>query len=738
MLIHFTLLLSADALRISETDSKNQQLLKEEIDMAAYFSNYTKCLMVTPQLWRSSYSAASFCRVYAYSCNNLWAESFHSEVNEGIFCFIDAFEKSQTIEEYEATRKMYQTLLGTIVAPYYDMLMTNYGLMSQAQIKAARRRRKSSFVSLSTLVPHCSADMEAVQIRPQLKCMIQNMKAVASGIGTKYLPPSDLTQNQTLSLLEKMQKVTERWDLVKKAEDLVDFQLKGSSDDRPLLESKRSLLEKRSQNMSTIMEKMMFPGGVGTKGPLKSSLGGVKYMFSAAQGFVGPVSPKYRYAYDHPNEFTKSGLYMEAHDLIEDDPLAVCNDGTTALMYMGPNTSKTKWHFHIDGGFFCYDKMSCYQRAKMSTTLISTKGWERSKWTTGMFDPKFGGFPEYTHAQVGYCSSDAFFGQIETDEFTMVGGTQIKNSTGTYFRGYTILQAVLKKFLKMGLAATPGQELWVSGCSAGAIAAAAQADSWKSRIEDLAKEMKLKVYPLKIWTSIDGAPIANPDAPYGEYGQQTIFEMAGNLVTMLYGPQTGASPNAFLNKDCAKAHKNNPSNCVLPPVVLPHIQIKNIYIDQLWDNFITGQMLMYFAPSTPQQYEQGLEVVKAQREVFKTVTKQQNYHATSCGDHCTSTNANFWRMRPNTAKGDDKYISIKQAILDTRDGKTGKVVADECDNYNCGCIGQGPAYTKLGQVALFFQALYYLNPAAGNMWTSTMSLATASDQLYNAGQLISP
>merc|ERR1719316_391597 len=103
---------------------------------------------------------------------------------------------------------------------------------------------------------------------------------------------------------------------------------------------------------------------------------------------------------------------------------------------MSPKVPPTKkWHFHIDGGFFCYDKESCLMRAMMSATLVSTKGWEMSKNMSGMFDPHMGGFPDYTHASIGYCSSDAWIGQVEIEEYAMVGGTKLPNGKiGTYFR----------------------------------------------------------------------------------------------------------------------------------------------------------------------------------------------------------------------------------------------------------------------------------------------------------------
>merc|ERR1719149_127323 len=87
------------------------------------------------------------------------------------------------------------------------------------------------------------------------------------------------------------------------------------------------------------------PKFTGINGPIESSLGGVNYSFSAMQGFTGPISKEYRWAWDH----VQPGLKMDAMELTTVDRLAVCNDGSPAIMFL-KEASRSKWHFHIDGG----------------------------------------------------------------------------------------------------------------------------------------------------------------------------------------------------------------------------------------------------------------------------------------------------------------------------------------------------------------------------------------------------
>jgi hypothetical protein len=470
-------------------------------------------------------------------------------------------------------------------------------------------------------------------------------------------------------------------------------------------------------------------------GPLKTSLGTQNYKFSWPQGFVGPISPKSRFPWDE----VQPGLLMTKFDLSTINPKAICNDGSPAVMYMKTN-SLMKWHFHVDGGFFCFDESTCMERAHQSTSLVSTMGFEDAKNNSGMFDPELGGFPEYTHATIFYCSSDAWMGQIEIEDFQMVGGTMLSNGKpGTIFHGYFILEAVLKKFIDMGMGTTAGQELWISGCSAGAIAATAMADSWAARLKALGIENEVK-----IWTMLDNMPIVSPTAASGPFGGKSIHDMAMALAGFLYGETRGASPSIFLNKDCEAVE--GVVECVWPGTVVKYIKIPNIILNQLWDNFVTAKTYGFMHPVNGAQYNTGLMVVNMTKESFKSVTSTQNYWAISCGDHCMSENPNFWRQIPNT--GNEK-ISARDMTIQTRDAALGepgsphlgRVIVDECNHYNCGCIGHTSSMTKLAYNTLFYEMLERLAPGMSPTkympMTIPLTTSLAANQL-NGLQILTP
>merc|ERR1719265_544943 len=140
-------------------------------------------------------------------------------------------------------------------------------------------------------------------------------------------------------------------------------------------------------------------------------------------------------------------------------------------------------------------------------------GYEMYFTGSGIFDPINGGLPGWTHGTFSYCSSDAFFGQMDTSEFQVVSNTFIEEgTTGTHFRGYTMVQAMLKLYIQMGLGSEAGGELVISGCSAGSIGVTAQSDSYLPRVEKLFKQMNgdSTFYPPKIVSFSHNIPLLSP------------------------------------------------------------------------------------------------------------------------------------------------------------------------------------------------------------------------------------
>jgi hypothetical protein len=510
-------------------------------------------------------------------------------------------------------------------------------------------------------------------VSEKLKCMVGKVK-------TRLLQVGDAEPNMNSIPTEERQKVLDKAREVSKGMDY--YSEKHFQEEQALARLREASNASASDHGKPGLEE------------LESSLGKAKFTFSRPL-YNGPISPDYRF----PHGAVQPGLLMHALDLVDLDPMAICNDGSSGIMYLNEGTLGNKFHLHIDGGYFCWDEESCFKRARGAPFLASTKGWERTTNGSGIFDPVNGGFPGWFHSRLGYCSSDAWFGQIDVDDFQMIGGTMINGNTpGTHFRGYTQLQAALKILLQHGLGKEAGHELLVSGCSAGSVATTAQADSFLPRLKKLAKQMKIKFVEPKVSLLLDNAPIVSPPG----YLNVSIEDQIGMAAGFLYGAGRGVSPNEFLNQDCVKAldagtgwSTGGAAGCLWTATVMPHIKTPNLVLNMLWENFVTGNFYYFFEATLPSHYAIGVHEVKETRKVLERVTPQQNFWSIGCNGHCITDTPHWWRLAPPSAPGDGWKTSCKDMMLKTMERDTGHIVGDTCNDYNCGCIGQNFAYTLL-------------------------------------------
>jgi hypothetical protein len=299
----------------------------------------------------------------------------------------------------------------------------------------------------------------------------------------------------------------------------------------------------------------------------------------------------------------------------------------------------------------------------------------------------------------------------------VVGGTYIRQGVkGTHFRGYTMIDAMLKKYAMMGLGLKPDHELVVSSCSAGAIGIAAQADSIAQRLEKLFTEVypEATFYQPKIVTVLDNMPIVSPHPVTLNFnGNKSLFEQSQELVDMLYvKPGLLSLTSEFLNSHCVAAHPENPAACVFPGVVMPYIQVPNLVLNNLQDTFLLFNPNAIMKPQNPEQERTMYKLEQDMRAAIQTVTPQQNQWAITCNDHCLMLFAAWWRMKPPSAPGGMHLTSPKDMLLMTMEGNTGIIAMDDCHSFNCGCAGFGPFYymEMVGQYC--YQRFYNMFPAA--------------------------
>jgi hypothetical protein len=133
-----------------------------------------------------------------------------------------------------------------------------------------------------------------------------------------------------------------------------------------------------------------------------------------------------------------------------DDPEALCNDGTPAVMFIRPSTGgefSNRWVIYLQGGGSCQDLESCgirycgtdeYTKAKMSSTWTDNAVGESALFTRDGDNP----LGEANQVLVHYCSSDSWTGTnrdvVLADEENHPG-----ESFRLHFRGREIVRAAI-------------------------------------------------------------------------------------------------------------------------------------------------------------------------------------------------------------------------------------------------------------------------------------------------------
>ena len=84
----------------------------------------------------------------------------------------------------------------------------------------------------------------------------------------------------------------------------------------------------------------------------------------------------------NPQQFEEFSDYSRSDDMkrisLQTYSNALCNDGSPASYYLRKTKSKT-WIILLEGGYFCYDTLTCQQRLHNSPQLTSSINYESFK-----------------------------------------------------------------------------------------------------------------------------------------------------------------------------------------------------------------------------------------------------------------------------------------------------------------------------------------------------------------------
>ena len=173
-------------------------------------------------------------------------------------------------------------------------------------------------------------------------------------------------------------------------------------------------------------------------------------------------------------------------------PMAVCNDGSTPILYHRPGIEegKDKWIIWFEGGESCVDQESCTERWQNKRNLMSTcSGVDCEDFAAPQEINKDGilsseadnnpHFHTWNHVVFNYCSSDFWLGQRNTS--ITFGSVEL------FFRGHFITQSMLSTLLDEPLmngysSLSNATDIILSGSSAGGVGMRSHLDYFKDRL----------------------------------------------------------------------------------------------------------------------------------------------------------------------------------------------------------------------------------------------------------------
>lgn len=248
---------------------------------------------------------------------------------------------------------------------------------------------------------------------------------------------------------------------------------------------------------------------------------------------------------------------------------AVCLDGSPPGFYLrnGTNLEKSKWIIFFQGGAWCHDEDSCYQRsytALGSSTCL--RGYLRAEVYGGLLSNQAKYNPEFfnwSSVFVPYCDGASFTGDREKPLEV--------NDKLLYFRGRRILDALLEELLRRGI--DKASEIILSGTSAGALSAMVHSDYIRTRLR--------RVSNASVRVLADAGFFLDEPSIDGSDTMRYIFRETYTL----------HNSSAGLNHDCLHAQKRKRKyRCFFPQYLLPFVSTPVFLVNSLYDSWQLGSL----------------------------------------------------------------------------------------------------------------------------------------------------
>lgn len=350
-----------------------------------------------------------------------------------------------------------------------------------------------------------------------------------------------------------------------------------------------------------------------------------------------------------------SSLNLPASDLVDltllhnaKDRGALCLDGSLPGYHFqkGFGPGSNNWLLHIEGGGWCNTIESCSYR--QTTALGSSNSMERQVSFSGILSSQPSQNPDFfswNKVKIRYCDGASFAGRPESE---------FKNGTKLFFRGQLIWETLMDELLSVGM--SNAKQAFLTGCSAGGLAALIHCDDFRERLPQHATVKCLA----------DASFFLDESDVQGNRTMRSFYDDVFHL--------QGVAKS--LNKNCLSRMEN--SSCLFPQEFVKNIKTPVFIVNPAYDFWQIRNILVPDV-SDPQGYWQTcrlnihscnpnqLEILKGFRSsLLNALSEFQQKHEAgmfinSCYIHCQTWMAETWHS-PSSPR--INYKTIAESVGD--------------------------------------------------------------------------
>lgn len=324
-------------------------------------------------------------------------------------------------------------------------------------------------------------------------------------------------------------------------------------------------------------------------------------------------------------------LYARAVLLTDEDPGAVCLDGSPAVLHFSRGSSTTRgWIIHHNGGGWCTSMNDCCLRSvtNLGTSIGQTANFLLAGGALGYLDRLNETNPymkDYNIAALHYCDGASFSGNLDQPMRNVCRG--LGQPATVYSRGFRILKAAFQYLARQGL--HTAQEVVISGNSAGGKSTYLHADWWSEHIRSIAPTARVYGLP------DDGMFLDfDRDYSYVSFDKSNPYgNVKGRYTQQIQWVYHMMNTTAAIDQSCIDHYQRlgTPWKCMFGQYALPYIETPMFILQTIYDSWQMQEILVH------QTYEQPVREFAQLAFTAANIINDYPWHGgwlTGCYKHC--------------------------------------------------------------------------------------------------------